>query len=1064
MKLVRDDRRLEALRRYNILDTEPEAAFDTVTELAADLFKVPIAGVSFIDASRQWFKSKVGDEERQIRLEHSFCVHAIQSEEVMVVEDLSEDERFADNPYVTEEGLRFYAGAPLVTPGGHSIGTLCLLDTAPRSAEPKGLREHLPKLASLVVDELELRRENDRRQQAAQRYETLFEEAGEAVLVHDVEGNILRANRKAHKLFGRVGEDLTRETLFDLHPHDALAVPREKLRALREGRDYHVVTEYVGGDGQRFWGSLTATMVEVGGEPVMRSLIQDVTERRRTERLQKTHAHLLEQIASGTPAKEVLSELARFVESELQQVAVSILTLENGRLYHAASPSLPEAFVQFIDGVEPGPAVGSCGTAAFTRDVVVTEDIRSDQRWVGYREAAAEAGLRSCWSYPIVGSEDALLGTFATYGYKPGRPSAWEKRLLHRVSHVASVALEKNRWQEDLQKSRQLLQLSQELASVGGWEYDIGTDTLHWTDETYRIHDLPVGTDVNLEEAIRFYDPVSRPTVRQAVTGLLEKGETYDLELRLITAEGDRRWIRSIGVPEKRGEESRRMRGAIQDITDQKETLQALQEQKALLRTLFDKAPVMIALFDEDGRPRLVNRQVEKQLGWSQEDVDSDPNVLDRLFPDPDYRGEALGLIQDTPEEWRELQALTKDGEQATIRVITSLLPDGRRIGIGVDITDQEEREKQLRLLEAAVEHTRLPILITEAKPMDEPGPRITYANPVFTDVTGYSREEVQGRSPRLLQGAGTDPEALARIRRALEAGEPVREIVRNYTKDGTPYWNDIYIAPVPDESGTITHYVSIQDDVTERVRRRQELERAKEEAEEAARLKSALLTNMNHEIRTPLTSIISFGEILASSPELADTFAERIVGGGKRLLRTLNTVMDFAELEAGNLSLTPVSVDVRDVARSVAGDFRGEADRKGLSLEVDTPDAPVRTRIDKHLVERIYVHLVSNAVKFTDSGSVTVGVRGRGAAEEEESLELWVEDTGMGMEADFLPRATEEFTQASTGNDRTHEGNGLGLAIVKRLADGMGGTLDIESEPGQGTIVTVRLPSMSET
>jgi signal transduction histidine kinase len=179
---------------------------------------------------------------------------------------------------------------------------------------------------------------------------------------------------------------------------------------------------------------------------------------------------------------------------------------------------------------------------------------------------------------------------------------------------------------------------------------------------------------------------------------------------------------------------------------------------------------------------------------------------------------------------------------------------------------------------------------------------------------------------------------------------------------------------------------------------------------------------------------------------------------------------MDFAELEAGTLTPAPVSVDIRDVARSVAGDFRDEAGRKDLALEVDAPDAPVRARLDKHLVERICVHLVDNAVKFTESGTVTIGVR-RGAGpdrngddgrprERDPAPTLWVKDTGVGIAPDFLPRATEEFTQASTGNDRTHDGNGLGLTVVERFVHRMGGTLDIESEPGHGTLVTVRLPT----
>jgi signal transduction histidine kinase len=281
-----------------------------------------------------------------------------------------------------------------------------------------------------------------------------------------------------------------------------------------------------------------------------------------------------------------------------------------------------------------------------------------------------------------------------------------------------------------------------------------------------------------------------------------------------------------------------------------------------------------------------------------------------------------------------------------------------------------------------------------------------------------------------------------------------VREVVRNYTKDGTPYWNDIYIAPVYDDRGAVTHYVSVQDDVTDRIEQRRELRAAKEAAEEADRVKTALLSNMNHEFRTPLTSIISFSKLLSSSPELAEDFAPRILGGGKRLLRTLNAVMDFAELEGGQLSVTAQRVQLGEVAASVVADFRRLAEREEVALTVDAPDEAVVARLDRHLLARTLTHLVSNAVKFTEEGPVTVRLRRREAA-----VEVAVADSGIGIPPPAQERVFEEFFQVSTGNDRTHDGNGLGLTIARRMVERMGGTLTLESTPGTGTTVTVRLP-----
>jgi signal transduction histidine kinase len=139
---------------------------------------------------------------------------------------------------------------------------------------------------------------------------------------------------------------------------------------------------------------------------------------------------------------------------------------------------------------------------------------------------------------------------------------------------------------------------------------------------------------------------------------------------------------------------------------------------------------------------------------------------------------------------------------------------------------------------------------------------------------------------------------------------------------------------------------------------------------------------------------------------------------------------------------------------RSVAGDYREQALQKGIDLEVEvSKERPVR--LDSHLVERILTHLLDNSVKFTEDGQISVRATVSG-----EELELQVEDTGVGIDPDFLPRVFDEFAQASTGLSRRYEGNGLGLTVTKRLVDRVGGTIEIESEPGEGTWVTVRLPT----
>ena len=151
-------KRLKVLWQYDVLDTVPEEVFDNLTDLAAHICEAPVAMISLVDENRQWFKAKVGTSVKETTRDISFCAHAILNDDLLVISDATKDPRFSDNPLVTgSQKIRFYAGAPLVTPDGHALGTLCVLDKKPRklrSEQEKALRV----LAHHVVSQLELRR------------------------------------------------------------------------------------------------------------------------------------------------------------------------------------------------------------------------------------------------------------------------------------------------------------------------------------------------------------------------------------------------------------------------------------------------------------------------------------------------------------------------------------------------------------------------------------------------------------------------------------------------------------------------------------------------------------------------------------------------------------------------------------------------------------------------------------------------------------------------------------------------------------------------------------------
>jgi signal transduction histidine kinase len=266
--------------------------------------------------------------------------------------------------------------------------------------------------------------------------------------------------------------------------------------------------------------------------------------------------------------------------------------------------------------------------------------------------------------------------------------------------------------------------------------------------------------------------------------------------------------------------------------------------------------------------------------------------------------------------------------------------------------------------------------------------------------------------------------------------------------------------------------------DITAQKRREQalkaakdEAEKAEQEAEEARRMQSVFLANMSHEIRTPLTTIIGFAEALgteAAGLELPEDcafpkYAKLIEKGGTRLLETLDGVLNLSQLEAEQMQLASEPVGLGKEACRAAEELRPEAEEKQIDLEVqcecsqngDASAEDVRAVADEGGVQIVLRNLLSNAIKYTGEGG-TVWVR---SYREESRAVLEVEDTGIGMEPSMVDRLFEPFRQESEGLGREYEGSGVGLAVTKRAVEKMDGSVGAETEKGEGSRFTVRLP-----
>lgn len=251
---------------------------------------------------------------------------------------------------------------------------------------------------------------------------------------------------------------------------------------------------------------------------------------------------------------------------------------------------------------------------------------------------------------------------------------------------------------------------------------------------------------------------------------------------------------------------------------------------------------------------------------------------------------------------------------------------------------------------------------------------------------------------------------------------------------------------------------VCVVRDITQQKKRERKLIEAKEEAEEAARMKDSFLANMSHEIRTPLTSVLGFAEVIReAAPEKQGTvsrYAAMIEKSGRRLMRTLDTLLHFSKLEAGEIDPSFEPVDLGEKAREVTSGFRQKAQEAGIEVVVED-NGPAYARADQGGVLIALRNLVNNAIKYTEEGG-QVWVR---TWEQEETVGIAVKDTGIGMDAEEVERLFEPFKQESEGIGREYEGTGLGLTLTRQVVEKMEGRVSVETEKGEGTKVLVHLP-----
>ena len=337
----------------------------------------------------------------------------------------------------------------------------------------------------------------------------------------------------------------------------------------------------------------------------------------------------------------------------------------------------------------------------------------------------------------------------------------------------------------------------------------------------------------------------------------------------------------------------------------------------------------------------------------------------------------------------------------------------------------------------------------------------ITFINDKFTEISGYSRKELIGSNHRMLNSGFHNKEFFHNMYRTIANGKVWNSEICNKAKDGRIYWVDTTIVPFKGKDGKPKSYIAIRADITERKQAELDLLKAKEDAEEATRLKSDFLANMSHEIRTPMNGVIGMTGLLldTSLTSKQRDYAKSTMKSAEALLTIINDILDFSKIEAGKLELEAVPFDLQSLAEDVSEMMAIKCREKNIEMLLRYKPNTARYVIgDPGRVRQILLNLLSNAVKFTEQGSVVLTVESFNIANDQSTIYIKVEDSGIGIEQDKLKKIFNKFDQEDGSTTRKFGGTGLGLAICQQLCRLMDGDILVTSQKGNGSTFSFTL------
>jgi PAS domain S-box-containing protein len=498
--------------------------------------------------------------------------------------------------------------------------------------------------------------------------------------------------------------------------------------------------------------------------------------------------------------------------------------------------------------------------------------------------------------------------------------------------------------------------------------------------------------------------------------------------------------------------------GFLSEITERKLAEEEVKASKEKYRIISENIPVVVysALPDENSTNLFISGRMKELTGFSSEEFFSNNKLWKKIVYTDDraYVESAIEKHRKQKDQLNiEYRIVTSSGEIKWVRDVASPYLDKegnieRISGFMEDVSDRKNAEKALKMSEkkfrSLFDESQNCIYITSANG------QIIDMNPAGLKLLGYTKEEMITQNATCLYANITDR---LRFKDILDKNETVKDFeVLLQKKDGSLIDCILSSSVRKNEKSKIIGYQGIIRDVTAQKKAEIELIKAKEEAERADSMKTEFLAQMSHEIRTPINTILSFISLLNeeysdSKSPIMDEYFSILNRAGKRIIRTIDLILNMSEIQTGSFSPKLSSVDLTAVLADLYAEYKSIASEKNIDLLMNIEKPDIRIHADEYSTTQILGNLLDNALKYTRKGKITIDVN-----EEEKHVELRITDTGIGISKKYLPKLFDSFTQEEQGYTRKYEGSGLGLALVKKYCDFNKASINVESKKNKGT------------